>query len=133
MVIGALGVLDDVTVSQASTVLTLRVANPTLHFRELFRLAMHVGRDHVSATVNTLVLAYVGASLPVLLVFHAADISLGDVLGFEIVAKEIVAMLVGSVGLIAAVPVTTALASALALTEKPERLAAVEGEVAHAH
>jgi uncharacterized membrane protein len=134
MVIGALGVLDDVTVSQASTVLALRVANPTLRFRGLFRLAMHVGRDHVSATVNTLVLAYVGAALPVLLIFHAADIGLGDVLGFEIVAKEIVATLVGSIGLIAAVPVTTALASALALTEEPQRLApAVEGEVAHAH
>jgi uncharacterized membrane protein len=133
IVIGALGVLDDVTISQSSTVLALRKANPGLGLRPLFGLALDVGRDHVSATVNTLVLAYVGASLPVLLVFHAADISLGDVLGFEIVAKEIVAMLVGSVGLIAAVPVTTALASALALTEKPERLATVEGEVAHAH
>jgi len=124
MVIGALGVLDDVTVSQASTVLALRVANPSLRFRELFGIAMRVGRDHVSATVNTLVLAYVGASLPVLLLFHAADVGLGDVLGFESVAKEIVAMLVGSVGLIAAVPVTTALASALALTEAPDRLKA---------
>jgi uncharacterized membrane protein len=131
MVIGALGVLDDVTVSQASTVLALRAANPSLHFPALFRIAMHVGRDHVSATVNTLVLAYVGASLPVLLVFHAADLKIGDVLGFEIVAKEIVAMLVGSIGLIAAVPVTTALATALGLSQPPERLAA--GDLAHAH
>ena len=69
MVIAALGVLDDVTVSQASTVLALRSANPSLRFRQLFRVAQRVGRDHVSATVNTLVLAYVGASLPVLLIF----------------------------------------------------------------
>ena len=126
MVIGALGVLDDVTVSQASTVLALRAANPALRFRELFGTAMRVGRDHVSATVNTLVLAYVGASLPVLLVFSSAELGLGDALGTELVAKEVVATLVGSIGLIAAVPLTTALAAALALGEPPERLAGAE-------
>ena len=71
MVIGALGVLDDVTITQASTVLALRDANPSLRLRELVARAMRVGRDHVSATVNTLVLAYVGAALPVLLIFGA--------------------------------------------------------------
>jgi uncharacterized membrane protein len=117
MVIGALGVLDDVTVSQASTVLALRGAGPALGFRELFARALLVGRDHVSATVNTLVLAYVGASLPVLLIFSSADIGLADALNLEVVAKEVVATLVGSIGLIAAVPVTTALAALLALSE----------------
>jgi uncharacterized membrane protein len=117
MVIGALGVLDDVTVSQASTVLALRGARPGLGFRELFARALLVGRDHVSATVNTLVLAYVGASLPVLLIFSSADIGLADALNLEVVAKEVVATLVGSIGLIAAVPVTTALAALLALSE----------------
>jgi uncharacterized membrane protein len=117
MVIGALGVLDDVTVSQASTVLALRGAAPELGFRELFGRALRVGRDHVSATVNTLVLAYVGASLPVLLIFSSADIGLGEALNLEIVAKEVVATLVGSIGLIAAVPLTTALAAVLALSE----------------
>jgi uncharacterized membrane protein len=117
MVIGALGVLDDVTVSQASTVLALRGAAPQLGFRELFGRALRVGRDHVSATVNTLVLAYVGASLPVLLIFSSADIGLGDALNLEVVAKEVVATLVGSIGLIAAVPITTALATLLALRE----------------
>jgi uncharacterized membrane protein len=117
MVIGALGVLDDVTVSQASTVLALRSAAPQLGFRELFGRALRVGRDHVSATVNTLVLAYVGASLPVLLIFSSADIGLGEALNLEVVAKEVVATLVGSIGLIAAVPVTTALAALLALDE----------------
>jgi uncharacterized membrane protein len=117
MVIGALGVLDDVTVSQASTVIALRGAAPELRFRELFGRALRVGRDHVSATVNTLVLAYVGASLPVLLIFSSADIGLGEALNLEVVAKEVVATLVGSIGLIAAVPVTTALAALLALSD----------------
>jgi uncharacterized membrane protein len=121
MVIGALGVLDDVTISQASTVLALRRANPALGFRELFGRALHVGRDHVSATVNTLVLAYMGAALPILLLFSTADLGVGDVLNTEIVAKEVVATLVGSIGLIASVPLTTALAAALALGEAPER------------
>jgi uncharacterized membrane protein len=126
MVIGALGVLDDVTVSQASTVLALRGASPALGFRELFGRALKVGRDHVSATVNTLVLAYAGAALPVLLIFSSSELGFGEVLNLEIVAKEVVATLVGSIGLIAAVPVTTALAALLALGQAPERLTATE-------
>jgi uncharacterized membrane protein len=129
MVIGALGVLDDVTISQASTVLAIRHANPALRFRELFGRALQVGRDHVSATVNTLVLAYLGAALPILLLFSATDLSVGAAVNFEIVAKEVVATLVGSIGLVAAVPITTALAAVLALAEAPERL---PGE-AHPH
>jgi uncharacterized membrane protein len=131
IVIGALGVLDDVTVSQASTVLALRTANPTLGFRALSGLAMRVGRDHVSATVNTLVLAYVGASLPILLVFSSGALPFTEVVNLELIAKEIVATLVGSIGLIAAVPITTGLAAALAVREPPERLAGAEP--AHAH
>jgi uncharacterized membrane protein len=133
MVIAALGVLDDVTVSQASTVLALRAANPTLRFRQLFSVAQRVGRDHVSATVNTLVLAYVGASLPVLLIFSSSDLGIGEALTTEVVAKEVVATLVGSIGLIAAVPLTTALAALLALGEEPEALADIGHGHAHAH
>jgi hypothetical protein len=114
IVIAALGVLDDVTVSQASTVLALRSANPALGVRELFGRALRVGQDHVSATVNTLVLAYVGASLPVLLIFSSGELGLADALNTELIAKEVVGTLVGSIGLIAAVPVTTALAAVLA-------------------
>ena len=114
MVIAALGVLDDVTVSQASTVLALRRANPGLGFGELYRRAIDVGRDHVSATVNTLVLAYVGASLPVLLLFGSGQLGFLDAVNVELVAQEVVATLVGSIGLIAAVPITTALAARLA-------------------
>jgi uncharacterized membrane protein len=114
MVIAALGVLDDVTVSQASTVLALRRASPGLRSGELYRRAIAVGRDHVSATVNTLVLAYVGSALPVLLILGSGDVGVIDGANLELVAKEIVGTLVGSIGLIAAVPITTAVATALA-------------------
>jgi uncharacterized membrane protein len=132
MVIGALGVLDDVTVSQASTVMALRSANPSLGLGDLYRRAIDVGRDHITATVNTLVLAYAGASLPILLIFSAGNIGLGEAINSEIVATEIVAMLVGSIGLIAAVPVTTGLAAVLAV-RLPRETVAVEAEHGHAH
>jgi uncharacterized membrane protein len=121
IVIAALGVLDDVTVSQASTVLALRAADPGQGFRQLYGRALRVGQDHVSATVNTLVLAYVGASLPVLLIFSSGEIGLLDAVNTELVAKEVVGTLVGSIGLIAAVPVTTAVAALLALDESAAR------------
>ncbi|MGD9795265.1 MAG: YibE/F family protein [Acidimicrobiia bacterium] len=114
MIIGALGVLDDLTVSQASTVMALRRANPTKRWRELYREAVTVGRDHVAATVNTLVLAYVGAALPILLIFSVGGTTFGEAVNIEEVAIEIVATLVGSIGLITAVPITTALAAVLA-------------------
>jgi uncharacterized membrane protein len=75
---------------------------------------MSVGRDHLGATVNTLVLAYAGASLPVLLVFYGQGTTFGDAITREVVAEEIVATLVGSIGLVAAVPLTTLLAALLA-------------------
>jgi uncharacterized membrane protein len=129
IVIGALGVLDDVTVSQASTVLALRRANAALGFRALFVEALAVGRDHLGATVNTLVLAYAGAALPVLLIFNTQATPFGDAVNREPVAEQIVAGLVGSIGLIAAVPLTTAIAALLA-TRMP--VAAVPDDV-HAH
>jgi uncharacterized membrane protein len=115
MVIGALGVLDDLTVSQASAVMALRRSAPALGFRQLVREALDVGHDHIAATVNTLVLAYAGASLPVLLIFSIGETSLVDAVNGETVAAQVVAMLVGSIGLIAAVPLTTLLAAGLAL------------------
>jgi len=132
MVVGALGVLDDVTISQASTVLALRAANPAQGFKELFGRAMDVGRDHVSATVNTLVLAYVGASLPVLLIFQSSTLGFGEAINLELIAKEIVATLVGSIGLIAAVPITTALAAVMARRIPASELNAEE-HLGHAH
>jgi uncharacterized membrane protein len=131
MVIGALGVLDDLTVTQSSTVLALRRANPALGFSGLFRGAIAVGHDHIAATVNTLVLAYAGASLPVLLIFSLGDTSFGDALNSEAVAAEIVATLVGSIGLISAVPLTTALAATLATRLDPAEIEDVHAGHAH--
>ena len=111
IVIGALGVLNDVTVSQVSTVDALRRANPGLPRRLLYREGMRVGRDHAASTVNTLVLAYAGASLPLLLFFAQGDQPVGRMLSRELVAVEIVRMVVGSIGLVAAVPITTGLAA----------------------
>jgi uncharacterized membrane protein len=111
VVIGALGALDDMTVTQASAVWELRRANPALSRRELYLSALRIGRDHVGSTVNTLLLAYAGASLPLMLLFVLSDQSLGTVANSEVVAVEIVRTLVGSIGLVAAVPATTWLAS----------------------
>lgn len=111
VVIGALGAIDDMTVTQASTVWELRVANPRLGPRQLFRSAIRVGRDHVASTVNTLLLAYAGASMPLLILFVLSDQSLGTVANGETVATELVRTFVGSIGLVASVPITTWLAS----------------------
>lgn len=113
IVVGALGVLDDVTVTQVSAVGQLRRANPDVSVRELYRSALKIGRDHIASTVNTLVLAYAGASLPVLLLYLEAGQPWARVTAGELVAMEIVRTLVGSVGLILAVPLTTALAAVL--------------------
>jgi uncharacterized membrane protein len=115
IIIGSLGVLDDVTVTQASAVWELHQANPTMGFGGLYRSALRIGRDHIASTVNTLVLAYAGASLPLLILFTQSHVRLGNVLTGEVVAVEIVRTLVGSIGLVAAVPVTTAL-TALVIT-----------------
>ena len=115
LIIGALGVLDDLVTTQASAVFELHGANPALKFRELFRAAMRIGQDHVAATVNTLVLAYAGASLPTLLLFTLGRGNYGFLLNTEMVAEEIVRTLVGSMGLVAAVPLTTVIAISLVL------------------
>lgn len=109
-VIGALGVLDDVTVTQVSAVAELRAAQPDLTTGQLYRSAVSIGRDHISSTVNTLFLAYAGAALPLLLLFTQAGQSVGSLAGREVVATEIVRSLVGSIGLVSAVPITTRLA-----------------------
>jgi uncharacterized membrane protein len=115
MIIGALGVLDDLVTTQSSAVFELHRANETLGFRGLYRSAMRIGQDHVAATVNTLVLAYAGASLPMLLMFSLGRGNYGYLVNFAFVAEEIVRTLVGSLGLIAAVPITTAIAIWMAL------------------
>ena len=120
VVIGSLGVLDDVTVTQVSAVWELKRASPDAGFGELYARALRIGRDHISSTVNTLFLAYAGASLPLLLLFSEAEQNLGSVTTREVVAVEIVRALVGSIGLVASVPISTALAAkVLASTTLP--------------
>lgn len=111
IIIGTLGVLDDVTVTQASAVWELHRANPGYGVANLYRAGVRIGRDHIASTVNTLVLAYAGASLPLLIIFSISNRDLSQVLNSEIVAEEIVRTFVGSIGLVAAVPVTTGLAA----------------------
>lgn len=128
IIIGTLGVLDDVTITQASAVWELRVANPTYGFLELYRSAIRIGRDHIASTVNTLVLAYAGASLPLLILFTVAGRGFTNILNSEVVAEEIVRTLVGSIGLVASVPVTTALATAVVISARPSEEADIEEE-----
>jgi uncharacterized membrane protein len=115
LIIGALGVLDDLVMTQASAVFELHHANPALGFRGLYNSAMRIGQDHVAATVNTLVLAYAGASLPMFLMFTLGHGDYGYLVNFAVIAEEIVRTLVGSLGLIAAVPLTTVIAIGFAL------------------
>ena len=111
--IGALGALDDVTVTQVATVAELKHRNPALSTTELISSGIRVGREHIAATVNTLLLAYVGASMPLLLLFSVSNQSLDIVANSELIAVEIVRTLCGSMGLVAAVPLTTAMAAVL--------------------
>ncbi|UQA94237.1 YibE/F family protein [Streptomyces halobius] len=111
IIIGSLGVLDDVTVTQAAAVWELKEADPSASWRKLYGAAMRIGRDHIASVVNTLVLAYAGAALPLLLLFTIAQSSVGTVASSEVVATEIVRTLVGSIGLVASVPLTTLLAA----------------------
>jgi uncharacterized membrane protein len=109
IIFGALGILDDVTVTQAATVTELHEANPSLRGLALASRAMNVGRSHIAATVNTLVLAYVGASLPLLVLFAAGRQDPLLTASTETVAVEVVRAIVGSIGIVAAVPLTTAI------------------------
>lgn len=137
MIIGALGVLDDLVTTQASAVFELHHANPSFRFRDLYNSAMRIGQDHVAATVNTLVLAYAGASLPMLLMFSFAKGDYGYLVNFSFIAEEIVRTLVGSLGLIAAVPLTTAIAIFFATRAeslgKWEQFLGPEGDGGHSH
>ncbi|MEU1557803.1 YibE/F family protein [Streptomyces scabiei] len=119
VIIGSLGVLDDVTVTQTSAVWELHEANPAMGWRGLYRAGIRIGRDHIASVVNTLVLAYAGAALPLLLLFSIAQSSVGTVANSELVAEEIVRTLVGSIGLVASVPVTTALAALVVSADRP--------------
>ena len=119
LIIAALGVLDDVTISQSSTVFALHETDRTLSWRQLFSRGMTVGRDHIASVVNTLFLAYTGASIALLLLFSTSDLPVLEIINSELLAQELVKTIVGSLGLIMAVPLTTALAATVAIA-RPE-------------
>lgn len=118
IVIGSLGVLDDVTVTQSATVTELARANPSYSLGQLYRAGSRVGRSHIASVVNTIILAYAGSSLPLLILIVASNDSLGGVVTDQVIAQEIVRSVVATLGLIAAVPLTTGLA---ALTFRSQR------------
>lgn len=110
LIIGIMGILDDITVAQASIVNQLKQAKPHIGFRELYSRSMKVGRDHIGSLVNTLILVYTGASLPLLLLFLNHSQNFAQIISLEFMAEEIIRTLVGSLGLVLAVPITTFLA-----------------------
>jgi uncharacterized membrane protein len=131
LVIASLGVLADMAVTQASAVMALRRANPGLSPRALFSSGFGVGRDHLVATTHTLVLVYVGATLPLLLVLHSVGVGFTDALNAQDVAEPIVATLVGAMALLISVPLTTALATLLVSRIPAEALPDVHHGHAH--
>lgn len=110
IIIGSLGVLDDITISQSAIVQELKKTDAKLKSRQLYQKSMSVGKDHITSMVNTLILVYTGASLPLLLLFVDNPHPFLEVINYEVVADEIVRTLVGSIGLVLAVPITTFLA-----------------------
>ncbi|MBI4225562.1 YibE/F family protein [Candidatus Roizmanbacteria bacterium] len=118
IIIGALGVLDDITVSQSACVFELAEANKNLTWKELYKRGLNIGQDHIASLVNTLVLAYAGASLPLLLLFSiSGGEPIATLVNREMIASEIVRTLVGSLGLVSAVPITTIIAARFALNK----------------
>ena len=116
IILGALGVLDDITVSQVAVVFQLRAAKKDITFQELYKRGLTVGKDHVASLVNTLVLAYAGANLPLFLLFTLNQQTPDWVtLNSEVIVEEIIRTLTGSIGLVLAVPLATFLAAFVAL------------------
>lgn len=131
IIIGALGVLDDITTAQAATVDEIHRANPALPISELYKRGLSVGHEHIASLVNTLALAYVGASLPILLIFTKTDFPLWVIFNSEFLVEEIVRTLVGSAALILAVPITTYLAAQV--FGRDTNLAPMEHDAHHGH
>lgn len=130
LLIGALGALTDITIVQAAVVRELAHVNPDFGLGELYRRGMNVGLDHIGSLVNTLVLAYTGSGLSLLLLLSVNDVPWERALNLELIAAEIIHILVGSIGLVLAVPITTILAAGLF---RGDRIPLAEGELEHAH
>ncbi|MCS7093032.1 MAG: YibE/F family protein [Patescibacteria group bacterium] len=117
IIISAIGIFDDVNISQAGIVFKIKEINKEISFLKLFKKAMEIGRDHIASTVNTLVFVYAGASMPLLLLFFNTQLSFFELINEEIVAEEIVKILLASTGLILSVPITTLIASYMATSD----------------
>jgi uncharacterized membrane protein len=133
MIIGILGVLDDIAITQASAVSEIYGSAPQLSRREVYKRALRIGREHVGALVNTLALAYAGAALPLLLLFSASEMSPLFIINKEIFATEIVRTVVGSIGLILTVPISTYLATVLLMGRPPRPAPAGHHHHHHVH
>jgi uncharacterized membrane protein len=131
IIISLLGMLDDMTVSQASLVQQLKESNPKISFKELFLRAMKVGQDHISSLVNTLILVYAGASLPLLLLFLDSEVTTGQLFNLEIIADEVVRTLVGSIGIILAAPISSLIAALV--FSKPKNMVQPTTSKTHSH
>lgn len=133
IIIGLLGVLDDVSITQASVVQELRHANPSFGFTDLYRRAIRVGQDHIGSLINTLALAYVGAALPLIMLYAAGESAWSMVLNQEVIAAEVVRILIGSMGLLLAVPLTTAMAAWYFKDKEVEEAVSVPCGHGHGH
>lgn len=133
IIIGALGVLDDIAITQASVVRELKLAAPHMTDKAIFKSALRVGREHVGALINTLALAYVGASLPLLLLFYGTSAPFAEILNREVFATEIVRTIAGSIGLILAVPITTWLSTYLFRSKAFSKVSDTEVHAHHHH
>jgi uncharacterized membrane protein len=130
VVVAGLGVLNDVTITQASAIWQLREASPGITWRQLYQRGMAIGRDHIASTVYTLVFAYAGASLPLLLLFELYARPAGVTITSTVLAEEVIRTLVGSIALVLAVPVTTAVGAFFAVAADTQVGAAPERRVA---
>jgi uncharacterized membrane protein len=132
VILAGLGVLNDVTITQASSVWELRAASPEMSRRQLFMRAMRIGQDHIASTIYTIAFAYAGASLAVLMLLSIYDRPLLQLISGEPLAEEIARTIVTSIGLILAVPITTAIATVVtSVAHESDRRSVVAP--AHAH
>ncbi len=121
IIIGLLGVLYDVAIGQAVAVEELYKAGPHLSRKTIYRRALRIGREHIGALVNTLAIAYVGVSLPLLLLFYTSSVgTFASIMNTEVIATEIIRILIGSIGVILAVPITTALSTFFLMRHAPQ-------------
>lgn len=136
IIIAGLGVLNDVTITQSSAVWELREAAPSMTRRELFSRGMRIGRDHIASTIYTIVFAYAGTALGVLMLLSLYDRPILDVISSDMLTEEIVRTLASAIGLVASVPITTAIAAATVsgpVRERPSGSHVAGDHVAGAH